>query len=153
MVKQPSTGEKPNLCPSCDFTTADPGSLTRHRKRSHSYIPHHREPAHHPAASHLGASRSSPVSRTDDTLLGEVAIDHSSDSDDEFVLMRSSSSASFNRINSPECPAGGSASGHRAKSTMRSARNIPHPTSSNYCREARLPPSLPTRLSIADLLN
>lgn len=34
-----STGEKPHSCPDCPFTTADPGSLTRHRKNTHNYIP------------------------------------------------------------------------------------------------------------------
>ncbi|KAF8066946.1 hypothetical protein FPV67DRAFT_1217863 [Lyophyllum atratum] len=35
------TGEKPHACPDCEFRTADPGSLTRHRKRTHAYIPKH----------------------------------------------------------------------------------------------------------------
>lgn len=34
-----STKSKTNSCPECDFTTVDPGSLTRHRKRIHGYIP------------------------------------------------------------------------------------------------------------------
>ena len=34
-----STGEKPQCCPTCDFATSDPGSLTRHRKRVHGYEP------------------------------------------------------------------------------------------------------------------
>ncbi|TFK34672.1 hypothetical protein BDQ12DRAFT_715178 [Crucibulum laeve] len=33
------TGEKPYACPSCSFATADPGSLTRHRKTKHNYVP------------------------------------------------------------------------------------------------------------------
>lgn len=33
------TGEKPHACPDCEFRTADPGSLTRHRKRTHGYVP------------------------------------------------------------------------------------------------------------------
>ncbi|KAK7448448.1 hypothetical protein VKT23_013710 [Stygiomarasmius scandens] len=32
-------GERPHACPDCDHTTADPSSLTRHRKRLHGYIP------------------------------------------------------------------------------------------------------------------
>ncbi|KAG6908295.1 hypothetical protein DXG01_005396 [Tephrocybe rancida] len=35
----PSTGDKPFGCPDCEFCTGDPGSLTRHRKNRHSYIP------------------------------------------------------------------------------------------------------------------
>ncbi|KAJ3717849.1 hypothetical protein C8R42DRAFT_154651 [Lentinula raphanica] len=31
-------------CPSCDFETPDPGSLTRHRKRRHEYVPERRRP-------------------------------------------------------------------------------------------------------------
>lgn len=34
-----STGEKPHACPDCDYRTADPGCLTRHRKRKHGYVP------------------------------------------------------------------------------------------------------------------
>ncbi|KAJ3932744.1 MAG: hypothetical protein NXY57DRAFT_1060957 [Lentinula lateritia] len=33
------TQEKSKACPDCDFTTSDPGSLTRHRKRFHGYQP------------------------------------------------------------------------------------------------------------------
>ncbi|KAF8233861.1 hypothetical protein L208DRAFT_869779 [Tricholoma matsutake] len=33
------TGEKPKSCPDCEYTTSDPGSLTRHRKRVHGYLP------------------------------------------------------------------------------------------------------------------
>ncbi|KAG6806811.1 hypothetical protein H0H92_009985, partial [Tricholoma furcatifolium] len=32
------TGEKPYLCPDCNFCTSDPGCLTRHRKRLHNYV-------------------------------------------------------------------------------------------------------------------
>lgn len=42
----PSTKTKTNSCPECDFTTADPGSLTRHRKRIHGYIPKIRRSRH-----------------------------------------------------------------------------------------------------------
>ncbi|KAK7458069.1 hypothetical protein VKT23_009974 [Stygiomarasmius scandens] len=38
------TKSKTNCCPDCDFTTVDPGSLTRHRKRIHGYIPKPRQP-------------------------------------------------------------------------------------------------------------
>ncbi|KAH7874117.1 uncharacterized protein C8R40DRAFT_1172048 [Lentinula edodes] len=31
--------DKSRACPSCDFKTCDPGSLTRHRKRIHGYVP------------------------------------------------------------------------------------------------------------------
>ncbi|KAK1222265.1 hypothetical protein PQX77_014898 [Marasmius sp. AFHP31] len=34
-----STGDKNKKCPDCDFRTVDPGSLTRHRKRQHQYVP------------------------------------------------------------------------------------------------------------------
>ena len=35
-----STGEQPHTCPDCDeYRTADPGSLTRHRKKVHGYVP------------------------------------------------------------------------------------------------------------------
>ena len=35
-----STGEQPHACPDCDeYRTADPGSLTRHRKKVHGYVP------------------------------------------------------------------------------------------------------------------
>lgn len=33
------TGSKTQKCPSCSFKTVDPGSLTRHRKRLHGYVP------------------------------------------------------------------------------------------------------------------
>ncbi|KAJ3782684.1 hypothetical protein GGU10DRAFT_74708 [Lentinula aff. detonsa] len=33
------TQDKSQACPSCDFKTCDPGSLTRHRKRIHGYVP------------------------------------------------------------------------------------------------------------------
>ncbi|KAG7090294.1 hypothetical protein E1B28_011891 [Marasmius oreades] len=33
------TKAKTERCPDCDFSTVDPGSLTRHRKRIHGYIP------------------------------------------------------------------------------------------------------------------
>ncbi|KAF9465449.1 hypothetical protein BDZ94DRAFT_1234608 [Collybia nuda] len=36
------TGEKPKSCPDCEYTTSDPGSLTRHRKRIHGYVPKER---------------------------------------------------------------------------------------------------------------
>ncbi|KAF9068373.1 hypothetical protein BDP27DRAFT_1421910 [Rhodocollybia butyracea] len=38
------TKEKNQKCPSCDFDTVDPGSLTRHRKRRHEYVPKERKP-------------------------------------------------------------------------------------------------------------
>ncbi|KAJ7585223.1 hypothetical protein C8J56DRAFT_1053613 [Mycena floridula] len=37
------TGDKTQACPDCDFRTADPGSLTRHRKRIHDYVPRSRK--------------------------------------------------------------------------------------------------------------
>ncbi|KAJ7578645.1 hypothetical protein C8J56DRAFT_353490 [Mycena floridula] len=33
------TGEQSSKCPNCPFKSTDPGSLTRHRKRLHNYIP------------------------------------------------------------------------------------------------------------------
>ncbi|KAG6866143.1 hypothetical protein C0991_008096 [Blastosporella zonata] len=33
------TGEKPHACPDCPYRTADPGSLTRHKKTQHGYLP------------------------------------------------------------------------------------------------------------------
>ncbi|KAI3619678.1 transcriptional repressor ctcf-like [Moniliophthora roreri] len=33
------TKEKTHHCPDCDFSAVDPGSLTRHRRRKHNYIP------------------------------------------------------------------------------------------------------------------
>ncbi|KAF9257297.1 hypothetical protein L218DRAFT_1006306 [Marasmius fiardii PR-910] len=33
------TKAKTERCPDCDFSTVDPGSLTRHRKRIHGYVP------------------------------------------------------------------------------------------------------------------
>ncbi|KAG2142316.1 uncharacterized protein EDB93DRAFT_1105557 [Suillus bovinus] len=33
------TGERSKKCPDCPFSTADPGSLTRHRKSEHDYKP------------------------------------------------------------------------------------------------------------------
>ncbi|KAJ7666380.1 hypothetical protein B0H17DRAFT_1143157 [Mycena rosella] len=33
------TGEKPEVCPDCNYCTADPGSLTLHRKQKHGYEP------------------------------------------------------------------------------------------------------------------
>ncbi|KAE9405369.1 hypothetical protein BT96DRAFT_988417 [Gymnopus androsaceus JB14] len=38
------TKVKNQQCPSCDFATVDPGSLTRHRKRRHQYVPKERKP-------------------------------------------------------------------------------------------------------------
>ncbi|THU91380.1 hypothetical protein K435DRAFT_968209 [Dendrothele bispora CBS 962.96] len=38
------TRSKTSRCPECDFTTVDPGSLTRHRKRIHGYVPKPRRP-------------------------------------------------------------------------------------------------------------
>ncbi|THU85939.1 hypothetical protein K435DRAFT_301990 [Dendrothele bispora CBS 962.96] len=38
------TGTKPFACPSCDFATADPASLTRHRRRAHDYVPYRSAP-------------------------------------------------------------------------------------------------------------
>ncbi|KAJ3747933.1 hypothetical protein DFH05DRAFT_867244 [Lentinula detonsa] len=40
------TKSKTSCCPDCDFTTVDPGSLTRHRKRIHGYIPKMRRSRH-----------------------------------------------------------------------------------------------------------
>ncbi|KAE9406927.1 hypothetical protein BT96DRAFT_915075 [Gymnopus androsaceus JB14] len=40
------TKNKTNNCPDCDFITADPGSLTRHRKRLHAYVPQMRRSRH-----------------------------------------------------------------------------------------------------------
>ncbi|KIY71680.1 hypothetical protein CYLTODRAFT_418584 [Cylindrobasidium torrendii FP15055 ss-10] len=37
------TGEKSRACPDCSFATTDPGSLTRHRKRVHNYVPKKRK--------------------------------------------------------------------------------------------------------------
>ncbi|KAF5379311.1 hypothetical protein D9757_007662 [Collybiopsis confluens] len=37
--------DKCNACPDCDFRTCDPGSLTRHRKRIHKYVPRPRRKA------------------------------------------------------------------------------------------------------------
>ncbi|KAL0579330.1 hypothetical protein V5O48_002663 [Marasmius crinis-equi] len=37
------TGDKNQCCPDCDFATVDPGSLTRHRKRWHQYVPKSRK--------------------------------------------------------------------------------------------------------------
>ncbi|KAJ7893366.1 hypothetical protein B0H14DRAFT_2559777 [Mycena olivaceomarginata] len=34
-----STREKPKKCPTCPYTTGDPGSLTNHRKTLHAYKP------------------------------------------------------------------------------------------------------------------
>jgi hypothetical protein len=39
-----STKIKDQLCLDCDFATADPSSLTRHRKRCHKYVPKPRKP-------------------------------------------------------------------------------------------------------------
>ncbi|KAK0204700.1 hypothetical protein DFS33DRAFT_1322092 [Desarmillaria ectypa] len=37
------THQKSQHCPDCTFRTSDPGSLTRHRKRLHSYVPKQRQ--------------------------------------------------------------------------------------------------------------
>ncbi|KAF8209115.1 hypothetical protein K438DRAFT_1754161 [Mycena galopus ATCC 62051] len=34
-----STGEKPEMCDDCTYTTGDPASLTAHRKKAHGYAP------------------------------------------------------------------------------------------------------------------
>ncbi|KAK7060881.1 hypothetical protein VNI00_000614 [Paramarasmius palmivorus] len=37
------TKEKNQQCPDCEFSAVDPGSLTRHRKRKHGYVPKKRK--------------------------------------------------------------------------------------------------------------
>lgn len=37
------TRQKSQHCPDCAFCTSDPGSLTRHRKRLHGYVPRQRQ--------------------------------------------------------------------------------------------------------------
>ncbi|KAK0469893.1 uncharacterized protein EV420DRAFT_1634301 [Desarmillaria tabescens] len=37
------TRQKSQHCPDCTFCTSDPGSLTRHRKRLHGYVPKQRQ--------------------------------------------------------------------------------------------------------------
>lgn len=39
---------KDQKCPDCDFASSDPGSLTRHRKNRHEYVPEHRKPRTNP---------------------------------------------------------------------------------------------------------
>ncbi|KAG5641567.1 hypothetical protein DXG03_004708, partial [Asterophora parasitica] len=56
------TGEKPHACPDCEFRTADPGSLTRHRKRIHAYVPKG-DGAKKPAASTKKSRRHIPYQR------------------------------------------------------------------------------------------
>ncbi|KAJ4490219.1 hypothetical protein J3R30DRAFT_48510 [Lentinula aciculospora] len=43
-IRSVHTKIKDQECPNCEFATADPGSLTRHRKRRHEYVPEHRKP-------------------------------------------------------------------------------------------------------------
>ncbi|KAJ8522328.1 hypothetical protein ONZ45_g1117 [Pleurotus djamor] len=38
------TNNKCKTCPDCEFKTVDPGSLTRHKKRVHGYVPKPRRP-------------------------------------------------------------------------------------------------------------
>ncbi|KAK7453403.1 hypothetical protein VKT23_011668 [Stygiomarasmius scandens] len=65
------TKNKTNHCPDCEFTTVDPGSLTRHRKRIHGYIPKSRRPrqprpqqAESSTSSKASTSRYSPYTHT-----------------------------------------------------------------------------------------
>ncbi|KAJ4495785.1 hypothetical protein C8J55DRAFT_494889 [Lentinula edodes] len=43
-IRSVHTRIKDQECPDCEFATADPGSLTRHRKRRHEYVPERRKP-------------------------------------------------------------------------------------------------------------
>ncbi|KAJ7895301.1 hypothetical protein B0H13DRAFT_1885626 [Mycena leptocephala] len=38
------SGDKPEFCPDCNYTTGDPASLTTHRKSKHGYIPRSEPP-------------------------------------------------------------------------------------------------------------
>ncbi|KAG5650744.1 hypothetical protein H0H81_011175 [Sphagnurus paluster] len=60
-----NTGEKPLACPEpdCEFRTADPGSLTRHRKALHGYVPNGARKAK-VAASNNKSRRNTPYTRT-----------------------------------------------------------------------------------------
>ncbi|KAJ3995061.1 hypothetical protein F5050DRAFT_373455 [Lentinula boryana] len=57
------TKSKTNNCPDCDFTTVDPGSLTRHRKRIHGYIPKTRRSRHPKPTS---TATGSPIATSED---------------------------------------------------------------------------------------
>lgn len=56
-----STKSKTNCCPDCDFTTVDPGSLTRHRKRIHGYIPKLRRTRQSKPQSEADSSKSAEI--------------------------------------------------------------------------------------------
>ncbi|KAJ4480202.1 hypothetical protein J3R30DRAFT_3470175 [Lentinula aciculospora] len=70
-----STKSKTNNCPNCDFTTVDPGSLTRHRKRIHGYIPKTRR-SRHPKPSITTASVISSLDPGDTSARSRTVSDH-----------------------------------------------------------------------------
>ncbi|RDB30070.1 Zinc finger protein Pegasus [Hypsizygus marmoreus] len=58
------TGQKPHECPACPFATGDPGSLTRHRKKRHGYVPEKSAPrAKAKAVGTKASRRHSPYAR------------------------------------------------------------------------------------------
>ncbi|KAG6816215.1 hypothetical protein H0H87_007713 [Tephrocybe sp. NHM501043] len=77
-----STGEKPNACPDCDFCTADPGCLTRHRKRKHGYVPIRKTAKIGPTTGTKQSRRHNPYQRND--KLASMASPSSSTSDNTF---------------------------------------------------------------------
>ncbi|KAL0577222.1 hypothetical protein V5O48_004763 [Marasmius crinis-equi] len=53
------TGEQTQICPDCDFRSVDAGSLTRHRKRKHGYVPKPRK-SRHTTAQPLASTSAAP---------------------------------------------------------------------------------------------
>ncbi|KIK56449.1 hypothetical protein GYMLUDRAFT_820992 [Collybiopsis luxurians FD-317 M1] len=64
------TKVKDQQCPTCNFATGDPGSLTRHRKRRHEYVPKPRKPR---------TPGNSPPDATPAQIPGEIVIETPAD--------------------------------------------------------------------------
>ncbi|KAH7878696.1 uncharacterized protein C8R40DRAFT_1090767 [Lentinula edodes] len=60
-IRSVHTRIKDQECPDCEFATADPGSLTRHRKRRHEYVPERRKPRAEQTLSTSSASGTSDI--------------------------------------------------------------------------------------------
>ncbi|KAF5344418.1 hypothetical protein D9758_015475 [Tetrapyrgos nigripes] len=75
------TKKKTSHCPDCDFTTVDPGSLTRHRKRIHGYVPKPRKPRQYRA---LQGASSAAITSSKGTRYSPYPAPESEDDDSEY---------------------------------------------------------------------
>ncbi|KAG6908642.1 hypothetical protein DXG01_003820 [Tephrocybe rancida] len=78
------TGEKPNACPDCDYRTADPGCLTRHRRSKHAYVPKSSKAKASSASKQ--ARRHSPYKRTNFTPTSSSSTCESLPSDNPSIV-------------------------------------------------------------------